>query len=388
MNFLSKSPGIGGRLKAAAEDFIVEEISSDGTVFCIDQQISRQGSGKFAHFVLQKKDWSTSSAILEIAKRLHAGHKRFSYAGTKDKAAITTQLVSAYDMPKEKILSLNIKDIKINGAWNADDKVHLGQLLGNRFTIHPEGADTSQDKIDAMVSELGGKFPNYFGEQRFGTTRKNTHLVGLEILKGNLEQACRIFLCDSQGEENKLAKQARQELDSTGDYQNALKQFPKYLRLERKMIAHLANKPEDYAGAFKAIPRTTLLLFIHAVQSMFFNIMLSDRIGEGIELEEGEYFCSETSGFPDIGKADAEGWVCGKVIGYSTPLNTREKELLGKYGISKDDFRLKYMPEIASKGTYRTLFAPLKDFNYSDGIFRFSLPSGSYATAAMREFMK
>ncbi len=388
MNFLSKSPGIGGKLKTRPEDFIVEEISADGTVFQLDQEIQNEGTGKFTHFILQKTDWSTSSAILEIAKRLHSGHKRFSYAGTKDKVAITTQLASAYDIPKEKILDLRIKDIKINGAWNAEDKVHMGQLLGNRFTIRLEDADLDEGKINALSSELDGKFPNYFGEQRFGSTRRNTHLVGLEILKNNLEGACRIFLCDSKGETNQLARGSREKLESSQDYSAALKDFPRHLRLERKMIAHLANKPGDYAGAIKAIPRTTQLLFIHAVQSMMFNEMLSERIEQGIELEEGEYFCSEKNGFPDVKSADAEGWICAKIIGYSSPLNKREKELLAKHGIDKEVFRLKHLPEIASKGTYRTLLAPLKDFNYADGIFSFSLPSGSYATVAMREFMK
>ncbi len=388
MNFRSTSPGIGGTLKAKPEDFIVEEISTDGTVFQINQEIQNEGEGRFTHFILQKTDWSTSSAVLEIAKRLRAGHKRFSYAGTKDKVALTTQLASAYDIPKEKLLDLRIKDIRINGAWYANDKVHMGQLLGNRFTIRPQGADLDESRINTISDELEGKMPNYFGEQRFGSTRRNTHLVGLEILKNNLEEACRIFLCDSEGESNDLAREARQKLESTGDYKAALKDFPKHLRLERKMIAHLASRPGDFPGALKSIPRTTQLLFIHAVQSMLFNEMLSNRIEEGIELEEGEYFCGEKNGFPDTKSAYAEGWICAKIIGYSSPLNRREKEMLAKHGIDKEDFRLKNMSEIASKGTYRTLLAPLKDFNYDDGIFRFSLPSGSYATVAMREFMK
>jgi tRNA pseudouridine13 synthase len=388
MNFLSKSPGIGGKLKTKPDDFIVEEISSDGTIFQLDQGLPREGQGKFSHFILQKTDWSTSSAILEIAKRLRVGHKRFSYAGTKDKVAITTQLASAFDIPKEKLLDLRIKDIKINGAWHANDKVHMGELLGNRFSIRLEGADLDEQKINEISAELNGKMPNFFGEQRFGSTRRNTHLVGLEILKNNLEEACRIFLCDFKGETNDMAREARQNLESTGDYTAALKDFPKHLRLERKMVAHLANRPGDYVGAIKAIPRTTQLLFIHAVQSMLFNELLSERIQQGIELEEGEFFCSEKNGFPDIKIADAEGWICAKIIGYSSPLNKREKELLVKHSIDKEVFRLKHLPEIASKGTYRTLLAPLKDFNYADGIFRFSLPSGSYATVAMREFMK
>ena len=384
--FLSKTPGIGGRLKSTPEDFIVEEIAPDGTVYEIGKTFSKEGKGKFTHFILQKKDWSTSSAILEIAKRLNTGHKRFSSAGTKDKIAVTTQRVSAFDIPKEKILSLKIRDIQINGAWYSEDKVRMGGLLGNRFTIRVEDADDSN--VEKISAELDGKFPNYFGEQRFGSTRRNTHIIGENILKEGFESAAKTFLCDSEGEENELATDARKSLQETNDYGKALKDYPKHLRLERKMIAHLEKNHEDFKGAFRMLPRSTLLLFIHAFQSHLFNRMLSSRIKEGpLELEEGEYFCGETLGFPDTSKTDAEGWICGKIIGYRTPINEREKAILEEYGITKEHFMMKGMPEIASKGTYRTLLAPLKNFSY-DGVFRFELPSGSYATVAMGEFIK
>ncbi len=375
-------------MKSRPEDFIVEEIMPDGGILEIDRQTSRPDEdGRFVHFVLQKKDWATSAAIMEIAKRLRCSHKKFNFAGTKDKTAISTQLVSCFQADKEKILSLRIKDIQINGAWAAHDKIRLGSLLGNRFTIRLEGADDSN--VQAIHDEIEGRFPNYFGEQRFGSTRRNTHLVGEKLLQDDPEGAAGIFLCGSAGEEHAMAKAARKELEETGDYARALKAFPKHLRLERKMIAYLAGHAGDYAGALKQLPRTTLLLFVHAVQSHVFNLLLSERLAEGeLELEQGEYFCGEKLGFPDAESAEAEGWIVGKLIGYETMLNSREKEMMGRLGLDKDSFRLKSLPEIASKGTRRTLLAPLKDFNYSDSIFRFSLPSGSYATMAMREFIK
>ena len=382
--YFSKTPGIGGTIKSKAEDFLVEEIMPDGTILELDRQFERTGEGRFIHFVLQKKDWSTSSALLEIAKRLHISHKRLNFAGTKDKTAVTIQLASAFDVPKEKILALQIKDMQINGAWNAPDKVRLGALLGNRFTIAVEGA-SNEDRIPQIAGELGGKFPNYFGEQRFGSTRRNTHIIGQKILEEKFEDAVMVFLCDCEGEQNEAAKKARKELESTKNFHDALKNYPKHLRLERKIIASL-EKSEDYAAALKSLPRSTLLLFVHAFQSHLFNKMLEQRIPDP-ELEEGEYFCGETMGFPDISKTEAEGWICGKLIGYNSPINEREKALMEESGITKDHFRIPKMPEIASKGTYRTLFAPLRNFNY-DGRFRFELPAGSYATVAMKEFTK
>jgi tRNA pseudouridine13 synthase len=391
LSYLSKSPGIGGTLKSGPEDFLVEEIAPDGTIYELMRQFSRPDEeGKYVHFILQKKNWSTSSAISEIGNSLGIGHKNFNIAGTKDKVAITTQLVSVSGTTKEKILGTKIRDISINGAWNSKDRVRLGQLLGNRFSIKVrECVDDPDEKIARTASELNKTFPNYFGEQRFGTTRKNTHLIGEKLLQGDLEGALTSFLCDFGGEKNELAANARKNLAGTGDFAAALIEFPRHLRLERSMLAYLSKNPQSHANALKKLPRNILLLFVHAFQSHLFNRLLSGRLSEGaLELEEGEYFCGETLGFPDIEKMDAEGWVCGKIIGYGTPLNERESGLLETLGITKDAFKMKALPEIRSKGTYRTLLAPMKDFNFSDGRFHFSLPSGSYATMAIREFRK
>ncbi len=391
LSYLSKSPGIGGKIKSCPEDFIVEEIGTDGTVFELDKPITKPDEpGRSIHFILQKRDWSTSSAISELAKRLRTTHKAFNVAGNKDKVAITMQLASAQGVNKEELLGLDIRDIRINGAWMASERVHMGALLGNRFTIKVKNAcEDASSRSEAIVAELGNKFPNYFGEQRFGSSRKNTYQIGVKLLKGEIESAVRSFLFDSEGETHTEAKLARKELEESGNYSAAMNTFPRHLRLERSMIAYLAKRPGDFSGALRELPRNNLLMFIHAVQSHLFNRSLSDRINEGLELERGEYFCGESAGFPDISKTEAEGWIAARLIGYQTNLNEREKKLLGELGLVKEDFRMRSLPEINSKGSYRTLLAPMKDFNLGpDSTFRFSLPSGSYATVAMREFMK
>src|SRR5262249_53776829 len=187
-------------------------------------------------------------------------------------------------------------------------------LLGNRFTIFVrDTAEDSAGRSEAIQAELNGQFPNYFGEQRFGSGRRNTHIVGEKLLRGELEDALITFLCDSSNERNELVAKARKELEETRDFQRALTYFPRHLRLERTIIAQLARKPGSYPGALRRLPRNILLLFIHAFQSDLFNRLLSERISESgpeLELEEGEYYCGETLGFPDPGKPDASGWVC------------------------------------------------------------------------------
>ena len=366
LSYLSQTPGIGGSIQQSPEDFRVEEITTDGTVLGIDQKIEREGEGKFLHFILQKTNWTSNAAIKAVAKKLRISFKRFDFAGNKDKVSTSTQLCSGFAIKKEQLLALRIKDIQINGAWYANDKVRMGQLLGNRFTITVRDSESgTEDKANEIYTELDGKIPNYFGEQRFGSTRRNTHWVGEKLVKGRFEDAAMMFLCDSEGEKHSEASLAREELKRTRDYASALKAFPPHLKLERSMLVHLEKNPNDYINAFRKLPRNILLLFLHAFQSHLFNIILAERIQNNESLD-GE----------------------GNLIGYETELTENEQVLLEKFEIRKEDFNIKSIPEISSKGTKRRWLAELKDFSFVGNTFRFELPSGSYATVAMREFLE
>jgi tRNA pseudouridine13 synthase len=392
---LSEHEGTGGKIKQRPEEFIVEEILPDGTVLELYKQVSRgdEPGGKYVHFALQKKDWSTSSALKRIAKALRVGQKRFSYAGTKDKAALTTQRVSVFGVSKDEVASLALMDLQVNGAWEAKAPLKLGDLAGNRFTItwHGEDSDAGEagEKVSAIYEELEGKFPNYFGPQRFGSTRRNTHRIGELMLRGRMQEAAMHFLAEVGEEEHKEAREARSRLLESGDFASALKEFPKHLRLERTMLAHLSENPKDYVGAFRKLPRQMLLLFVHAFQSCLFNESLSERIQDGmVRKEDGEFFCSSNAyGFPEPANAGVD-WLCGKLLGYDSKPNGREKEILSRHDISLEAFRVKEMPELSSRGSFRPLLSPIRDFKFEEGVFRFSLPPGSYATSALREFMK
>ncbi|MCP4647436.1 MAG: tRNA pseudouridine(13) synthase TruD [bacterium] len=390
-SYLSASEGIGGDIKRSPEDFTVEEITPDGTVLELYKTLEYPDSGeKYTQFILQKKDWSTSSALKRLAKALRVGQKRFSYAGTKDKVAVTTQRVSVFGVPKESITSLALMDLQINGAWGAKEQVQLGDLLGNRFRIVWNGdSEGAEEKVSSALSELNGKFPNYFGPQRFGSTRQNTHRIGELLLRKRFQEAAMHFLAETGKEEHKGAREARSHLLESGDFASALKEFPKHLKLERTMLAYLSENPEDFIGAFRKLPRYTLLLFVHAFQSYLFNECLSERIKDGmVRKEDGEFYCSSNSyGFPEPEKPGMD-WLCGKLLGYTSTPNEREKALLERHEISLDAFKIDEMPELSSKGHYRPLLSTFKDFEFKENVFRFSLPAGSYATSALREFMK
>ncbi len=401
MDRLSKSKRVIGNIKSQPSDFIVEEISENGTILKLDNVYSPEtlgfknnDVGKFAIFIMQKENWNTLQALREITKKVGRGIKSVSFAGTKDRLSISTQICAIYGIKSEQLSSMHIKDIKINGHWQSDKPIKLGSLLGNHFIISISDAQSEDiNKINKIEGELNGFFPNLFGSQRFGNRNNNVD-VGINIMLGNFEEAAMHFLTDTSNETNKEAIEARIRLKEERDYKSALNYFPKYLKYERMVIEYLSMYPTDYANALRKIPRQISLMFVHSVQSHIFNLEIYKRISEGrIMPETGDILCGINKyGFPDLSK-DGNDFIVGLLVGHdSTKINEHEKSILETLGISIDDFKIKRMPELNCKGKKRVLFAPYKDFKASafDEHLKleFSLPSGVYATSMLNEFLE
>ena len=401
--YLSKEPGIGGTIKNRLEDFIVEEMMPDGTLLELGKKITKPPSstGDFTHFVLQKKGWNTVQALNEMGVRLNCGPKRFAYAGTKDRRAITTQLCSAWQITPEQLKALKLRDLQINGAWRAKSGLQLGDLAANLFTITVRGAKPrSSARVKKIFKGLKGVFPNYFGEQRFGSGRANTHVIGKLIIRGDLEAAAWNYLAFSEGEENPDARSARERLAKERDCVEALEYFPHHLKYERSMLRHLAEFKNDYAGALLSLPRGIALMFVHAYQSQLFNALLGARIAKAeTKAQKGDWVCPASKlGFPDVDKAkraekaNEKGFLCLPLIGYETTgLSEAEEALLRREGLTAKSFLLKSLPELSARGGLRPAFAPLKKFSFAQkgnaATFKFLLQPGAYATSALREFL-
>ncbi len=399
--YKSKTDGIGGRIKQIPEDFIVEEINPEGKILEVgkfEDLASEQISGEYTHFTLQKRNWDNILAIKEISKRLGISYKRFGFAGTKDKRALTTQRVSVWNVSEENLKKVNISDITIGNFGYMDDGVNLGDLWGNRFTITIRNLELEreilEERIKAIIQELASGVPNFFGVQRFGTTRPITHLVGKEILKGKFENAVIIYLAKGFEEESKETREAREFIGKTHDFKEGLKIFPKYLSYELAIMNHLVKKPTDFVGALRKLPKKLRWMFVHAYQGFIFNKALSEYISQGIIVEK----------LP--------------LVGYETGIDEITKEILDDEKITMEDFKISAMPELSSKGIYRDCFAEARDFNtklkesrsYDFAlqnhikimdimddelnpekkkiILQFSLSKGNYATTVIREFMK
>ncbi|HLD75613.1 MAG TPA: tRNA pseudouridine(13) synthase TruD, partial [Candidatus Norongarragalinales archaeon] len=380
------------------EEFIVEEILPDGTQLELDKPVD-QGIPEeqtmerdyFTHFIFQKYDWNTLDALGALSFRLHVKPGRFNCAGNKDKKAITIQRASAFAVAPERLLSANVKDVKILSAWKAKEKVKLGDLGGNRFTITLTeqncGQNKDPEKIIEKAREQNYQMLNLFGPQRFGSQRQNTAKVGEHLLKGDYEAAAWEAMA-GEGNESPHISEARKRLRQERDFAAALSYFPQHLKSERRILEHLARIPTDFVGAFRKLPRTLALLYVHAFQSDLFNQYVKEN--------EGDFVCDANSlGFPDLAavrpktaadeKALQQGraFPVAQILGYQTQPSESEKTFLESKGISLDFFKLKSMPELSSKGAFRAVRVPLKDFEVLDEKplrIRFALPPGAYAT--------
>lgn len=406
---LSKGKRAKGVIKSVPEDFRVEEITQTGFTLELGKTYSPSmlgleelQEGRFSVFVLQKKDWNTSQALKALARKFRRGIKSTSFAGTKDRISVSTQLCSIFGIKPEELSRIHIKDVTINGAWFANDKVEMGALMGNRFGITIREA-SDYDSIQGIASELGGLFPNYFGEQRFGSRKTNVD-IGVDILKGDFKSAALKFLTQTQNETNEDAKAAREKLSEELDFKKALQYFPGYLKYELMMIEYLSRFPGNYANAIRRLPRSVSLMFIHSVEAHIFNTELEEKIRNGqTEPKPHEMVCYENEyGFPDLSSIEEFGpdnkrraFLAGNILGYDTKSVTEmEEELLGELDLTLESFKVKGLNELNSKGTYRVLLAPLKNLsctkmeNEESVEVGFSLPAGSYATVLINELLE
>ena len=183
--YSTETPGTGGKLRTVPEDFLVEEIGDHP-----------DSSGPYLLCKLTKTNWDQHRAIKAIASGLGMSHQRIGFAGTKDKRAITTQYISLYKVTADDIEKLTIPDIALTPLGFTQHPIDLGDLKENRFSIRIRSIvdKTLYSGFNEFQNSLDEGIPNYVGYQRFGVTRPVTHLIGLEVLRGDFQEAVRVMV--------------------------------------------------------------------------------------------------------------------------------------------------------------------------------------------------
>ena len=165
LNYFYGKPTTHGLYKQQYEDFmVIEELGFELT-----------GEGEHVLVYLEKKDYNTIFVAEQLAKYVGISAKNVSYAGLKDRQAITQQWFSLHLPGKETpdFTQFNLTGCRILQINRHNKKLKIGALKGNRFKIVLRNISDKQaieSKLN-LIKKHG--VPNYFGEQRFGRDQNN-----------------------------------------------------------------------------------------------------------------------------------------------------------------------------------------------------------------------
>ncbi|KAI9561011.1 hypothetical protein GHT06_011967 [Daphnia sinensis] len=240
----------------------------------------------YTQFVLYKENLSTMEAVGTIARILKMKSAYFMTAGTKDKRAITSQLVTVnYVEPLRLFNSVkNNTKIAVGNFTFTDKPLQLGNLKGNRFVIVLRNVLGDESQILAnleSLKEVG--FINYYGSQRFGTRHVPTHFIGKQLILGRWQEAINLILeppeINGKFQRDYDLTLARVEYKSSKDAHKAFGKIKKSIHtIEAQLLLNLKTHGKDLVGALNTIPRNLRLTYIHAYQSFLWNTVVSKRL--------------------------------------------------------------------------------------------------------------
>ena len=433
--YRSDAAGTGGRLRTRPEDFRVRELETTSPA-PLDAD-----TGDYPHLLVRAtlREWDTNDFAHRVSNALGISRERVSWAGTKDKHAVTTQLFTLANVDPDDVPEVADADIELVGRVGR--ALYFGDLAGNAFEIRVRDADPGPvagittdlrvgDGNDPPDDPVDVAVPNYFGHQRFGSRRPVTHEVGLRLARGEWREAVLAYVGNPADAEPEATQEARTFVDEQAesddpDWAAAVERMPGALRFERSMLHRLVEDgdetADDWRHALEAVPTNLQRLFVNAAQSYAFNRIVSERLRRGLPLArpvEGDVVCfADTDAPEDLSRPDTDrtqvatgrrvdvmtrhcdrgrAFVTAPLVGVDTELaegepGEIERAVLEDLGLAPADFDLP--GEFHSTGTRRAVLLRTRvgvDIDPANDAYdlSFSLPSGSYATVLLREYLK
>jgi len=324
-------------------------------------------SAKAAVYVMVKRNISTLDAIRLIATSLGIRQHCIGYAGLKDAEATTLQYITIdlnciqKKVPKFVRVNVPAGTLWIRFVGYASAMLRPGLLRGNTFYISVEGPGINEIK---KLDELEINILAYYGYQRFGTRRPNTHTIGLLMLMSP-SLYIRELLFEPYPDEKLETIRSRLKMEPI-------------LHPEKKMT-QLLNKirsPQHIRPPFEV-----LRLFASALQAYFFNRYISKKI----------YY------YKDVRKRiGGEKWdgarplapVIGEDMERSSDAARLYKEILEEEMLTFEDLKLFKMYGVKLTTHYRPLYTRTRlsvTVHGERAWITFSLERGMYATLVLRE---
>lgn len=159
-----------GRLRVAPEDFQVSEIPL----------LEPEGDGEHIWVLVRKRLQNTADVAGLLARCAGVPQRDVSYAGLKDRQAVTEQWFSVH-LPGRTLpdwSAIGSPDVSVLQQARHGRKLRRGALRGNRFRIKVRDLVTDPVQLQYRLETIAAEgVPNYFGEQRFGRNGSNLRIA-------------------------------------------------------------------------------------------------------------------------------------------------------------------------------------------------------------------
>lgn len=438
--------GIGGVLKSRIADFRVEEISTKikldpkGRFTVANVTLTNWETNRFVGKLAKACGISRNRIFFAGTKDKRAVTKQVFVIDAPKKRVANVEMndveIQILGRTHQKIGFGNHKGnrftIVVRGCCDEKGEPIDATEAINRITAIKQ----------SMEKSLGvGLFPNWIGPQRFGSGRPVTPVVGRQVIKNDWKKAVMTYLT-LEGDENDDVSKFRKYVRENGINQEALDIIPHWLGFERDMIRHILEKPEDWLGAFRRLPNNLQLMTVHALQSVVFNKTIKARLEQNISLSrpiEGDIVgriddngqletaslvtveqrtLNRISRNCNLGRLAVTGQLPGtSMIKPKGIFNQIESSVIKEMELYETSWVVDDIARLTTKGTRRAMVTSFEELQFekvpmaadetmgdkwksgpnADDLwhpegacirFRFTLPSGSYATTLLREFMR
>lgn len=338
-----------------------------------EPELALEPRGRYCVYLLAKRGLPSGAAARLLARLIGAPAEAAMIAGLKDTEATTLQY-ACLPCPRDPPVLVTVPGrLWARLLGRASRCPRRGVLRGNRFTIVLEPLGSCRELEEALESLRAARLPAYYGYQRFGTRRPDTHLQGLALLRGDQAAYARELLASPYPDESPAARRCRRSLWRAPGCSGS------------RLYEARAAGAKGPGWLRHLVPRQVLELQLAALQAYIFNRYLSLRISMGHSLGEklpGERLLGGRPYAPVPG------------IGYRLGTGGAARELLeeaiGSIGLSPEDLA-KPPPGLPRLRPY---WRPV--YTTPQGLaaarlpgcrlaVRFSLERGMYATLLLRE---
>ena len=337
--YLHGKPESNGLLRNQISDFKVFE----------ELPFSPCGEGEHLFVHIRKTGANTVFVARELAKYFEVKEQLVSYAGLKDRFAVTEQWFGVHVPGKQEynLDDLNIEGVEILSYKRHNKKLRTGALTGNHFELILREVTAIKAFTERWQQIVEQGVPNYFGEQRFG------------IGGGNIERALTLF---------------------SGQKVKDKKKRGMYLSAARSHIFNSVLNERIQQQCFDKVAVGDVLM-LAGTQSVF-------------HLDEVDNAIQQRFTDKDV-DITAPMWGAGELMTSAAPLaleqeiaakNQEFSEGLPRFGLKQERRRIRLT---VSDTTIELLSAEEDSAQEKSNAVKISffLPSGCYATTVLRELL-